>query len=243
MTSESLPDKLNSRSADYAAALARGASGLVPFVGPILAEMIGITIPQQRIERIAKFAHELNCRLRAVEDCFLKSRQSDEEFTDLIEEGFRQATRSLSDERRAYIATLIANSLTSDDIDCSESKHLLRFLDEINDIEVIWLRAYMDPYPDDDEEFRETHKDLLTPVTATFGVSSEILAKATLQESYKEHLCQLGLLKVKYRFDREKGMPEYDYFSGSMKEEGYELTELGNILLNEIGIGKKDQCR
>ena len=142
MTNESSPNDLNSGSVDYSVALARGAAGLIPIVGPLLAEVIGVTIPNQRIDRVAKFSEELEGRLSEVEKCLLESKLKDDDFTDLIEEGVRQAARSLSDDRRQYIANIIAHGLTSDDIDSSESKHLLRILSEINDIEVVWLRAY-----------------------------------------------------------------------------------------------------
>ena len=241
MSSESRSEDLKSRSVDYVAGLARGVVGPVPIFGPLLTEVITVTIPNQRIDRVAKFSEELERRLSQVEKCILEAKISDDNFTDLIEEGIRQAARSLSDERRQYIATLIGNRLTSDDIDYAESKHLLRILDEINDVEVIWLRLYRDPYLDGDNDFRDTHENVLKPVVATLGAPSEIITKAALQKSYLEHLCQLGLLEIQYRFDREKGLPEFDLFSGSMEEEGYELTKLGDILLNEIGLGKENQ--
>ena len=107
----------------------------------------------------------------------MEQKLKDDDFTDLIEEGFRQAARSLSDERRRYIANLIANGLTSDDVDSSESKHLLRILGEINDIEVVWLRFYREPYMGGDEAFRKTHEKVLKPVAATMAASQEILSK------------------------------------------------------------------
>ena len=241
MTRSSVPDVVRSISSDYAAALARGVAGLVPVVGPVLAEMIGMTIPRQRIDRVAKLALELDRRMQEVEECLMAAKLNDEEFIDLIEEGVRQATRSLSDERRAYIANIIVNSLASDDIEHNESKHLLRILDEINDIEVIWLCSYGERSWGKAKAFHETHEKILTPVVATMGASDEVRNKAILQESYKEHLSQLGLLEKQYRIDHETNMPEFDQFTGSMKDEGFELTALGSLLLNEIGLGKENR--
>ena len=240
MSSDSDSADLDSRLVDHLAALARSTVGPVPIFGPLLAEVITVTIPNQRIDRVAKFSVELESRLREVEKCLLESKLKDDDFTDLIEEGVRQAARSLSDERRSYIATLIANGLTSDDIDCSESKHLLRILDEINDIEVVWLRSYSEPAISGDEAFRETHEDVLKPIVATFGASQEILNKETLQTSYKEHLCQLGLLERRHRIDRKTGLPEFDSVTGSMKQWGYQITSLGRLLLDEIGLGEEN---
>ena len=116
MNSDSEHEDLKSRLVDYSVAATRGVANLVPIVGPVLAEVLGVVIPQQRIDRIAKFAEELERRLSSVEMNILKAQLNNGEFTDLIEEGFRQAARSLSDERRQYIASLITSSLSSENI-------------------------------------------------------------------------------------------------------------------------------
>ncbi len=240
MKCHSEPDELTSSSVDYSVAMARSVAGLVPLFGPLLAEIIGVTIPEQRIDRVAKFSRDLDRRLGAVESSILEQTLNDEDFTDLIEEGVRQAARSLSDERREYIAALIVNGLSSDDIDVAESKHLLRVLDEVNDIEIVWLRFYRHPTVGGDVDFRTTHDDVLRPIVATMGSSRETLTKATLQKSYKEHLCQVGLLQPRYRVDRDTGLPEFDSHSGTPKESGYRLTSLGRLLLDSIGLGDDD---
>ena len=63
MNSESGSEALNSRSVDHLTALVRGAVGTVPMFGPLLAEVITVTIPNQRIDRVAKFSEELERRL------------------------------------------------------------------------------------------------------------------------------------------------------------------------------------
>ena len=125
MNSDSGHEDLKLRLVDYSVAVTRGVSNLVPIVGPVLAEVIGVVIPQQRIDRIARFAEELERRLSSVEKNMLESQLNNGEFTDLIEEGFQQAARSLSDERRQYIASLITNSLSSENISYAESKALI----------------------------------------------------------------------------------------------------------------------
>jgi len=153
-----------------------------------------------------------------------------------MEEGLRQAARSLSDERREYIASLITNSLTSEDIEYQESKHLLRILAEINDVEVIWLRHYLVRTIGGDEDFREKHKAVLKPVFVHTNAPQDVRDKAGLQVSYKEHLTQVGLLERQYRTDMRTKQPEFDSFSGGMKVRGYQLTALGRLLLREIGL-------
>lgn len=223
---------------DYVASAAKAALGAIPFVGSLLVEIAGVVIPNQRIDRITKFAKALESRLDDLEREFVASQLKDEGFTDLVEEGLRQAARSLSDERREYIAAIIANSLTSEDIDYHESKHLLRILGEINDVEVIWLRFYLVPTMGGDEDFRGRHKEILEPVPAYLGSSQDVLDKAALQDSYKEHLAQLGLLERRYRTDMRTKQPDYDTFTGAQKLRGYRITPLGRLLLREMGLGE-----
>ena len=225
---------------DYSAALAKGAVNLIPFVGPVLAEIVGVQIPRQRIDRIAKFATILDQRLSLVEEGRLESQAENEEFTDLIEEGIRQASRSLSDERRGYIASIISNGLSSDLISDAESRHLMRLLGEINDIEVIWLRFYMNPVGDRDKVFRETHKETLEPVIVYSGSPEETRNKAALRESYIEHLAQLGMIQPMYRTDFETRMPQFNRFSGEMEVSYYSLSQLGRLLLDQIGLVREE---
>jgi hypothetical protein len=212
---ENNKESLKLQKIDYVSSAAKAALGIAPFAGSLLIELAGTIIPNQRIDRIAKFAEALEERLLQLERNFVKSQLHNEDFTDLVEEGLRQASRSLSDERREYIASLISNSLSSKDIEYQESKHLLKILVEISDIEVIWLRFFLVTTMDGDKKFRDKHKAILEPVSKSIGVSQAIRDKGTFQESYKEHLCRLGLLEKENRI--------------------HKLTPLGKLLLREIG--------
>lgn len=220
---------LQNASADYVASAAKSALGMVPFAGSLLAEIAGNVIPNQRIDRIVKYAQALEFRLSKLEKHVVEQKISDEHFTDLIEESLRQAARSLSDERREYISSLVANSISSDDVEHSESKHLLRILGELNDIEIIWLRFYLDPTMGGDIEFREKHDYILNPVAATLGSSQPEIDKSTLQNSYKEHLASLGLLEKEIDMDTSsRGV--------KLKTKGYRITSLGKLLLREVSF-------
>ena len=237
MNNSSKSSDLQQNSVDLSVATGRSVANLVPIVGPFFAEIIGLTIPNQRMDRVAKFVGELEGRLESVERVHLEEQLSSQEFSVLIEEGIRQAASSVSDERRSYIASLIINGLNSEQIEYTESKHLLRILGEINDIEVIWLRFHKVPTIGGDEEFRGRHNDVLELVIPFTNASQETLDKSALQKNYKEHLAQLGLLDRSYRTDMQTRMPEFDSFSGAMEVSGYELTGLGKLLLREIGLG------
>lgn len=226
-------DELATQRTDYVASATKAALGLVPFAGSLLAEVAGTVIPNQRVDRLVKFAEVLEEKLRGLEQEFVRSQVNNENFTDLLEEGIRQAARSLSDERREHIASLIATSLSQEDIEYIEAKHLLRILGEINDIEVIWLKYHYDrQFAGFADDIRGKHVDILEPIVA--GLGDLILQqKRAIQISYSDHLAKLGLLDRLYNAGGITSALEFDA-SGSMKVRGYEVTRLGNILVRSI---------
>ena len=234
--SEDSSNKLNNQPVDYVTSAVKGALGAVPFAGSLLAELAGTVIPNQRLDRISKFAESLESKLANLEQEFVRTQLSNENFSDLLEEGTRQAARSLSDERREYISNLISTSLTHNDIEFVESKHLLRILGELNDIEVIWLRFYLEPTISGDEAFRAKHENVLTPIMASHADPPSVVEKEALQESYKEHLSRIGLLEPRYERDSKTNMPNFDSFTGGLKIHYYQITPLGRLLLKNIGL-------
>jgi hypothetical protein len=109
-------------------------------------------------------------------------------------------------------------------------------LQELNYIEIIWLRFYYVPTLGGDKEFREKHKNILEPIRAYIGAEQHILDKSALQKSYKEHLERLGLIQPHYKIDRDTGMPEFDKFTGRPKSSYYDVSPLGKLLLKNIGL-------
>lgn len=224
------------RSVDYVALAAKAVLGAVPFVGSLLAEVAGTIIPNQRLDRVAKFAGELEKRISHLDKNLVRDQLANDNFTDLLEEGIRQAARSLSEERRQYLASVIANGITSEDIEFFESKHLLRILGEINDVEVIILRFYFVSMMGGGKEFREKHKEIIMVHSAYLRAPQPVLDKAALHESYKEHLVTLCLLDRRYQTDMRTKEPEYDSHTGAPKIAGYQITLLGRLLLRQIGF-------
>ncbi|PKO39661.1 MAG: hypothetical protein CVU30_18220 [Betaproteobacteria bacterium HGW-Betaproteobacteria-3] len=208
---------------------------MVPIAGPFLAELAGTVIPRQRADRLADFARALADDMQKLRAEVLQSKLEDEHFTDLLEEGTREALSAVSPERRHYIASLISNGLTEDRVTYVESKHLLRLLSQLNDIEIIWLRFYDYPMLAGDEEFRERHAAILRPVQATLASGPDEIDKQALQQNYVEHLVSLGLLARPLFVDPKTRQPIYDPMARSWKTEGRRTTPLGKLLLRQIG--------
>lgn len=152
-----MADKLDQNSTDYVVSATKSALGMVPFAGSLLAELAGSIIPKQRMDRLVDYARKLEHRLGDLDQDAIRTKLADENFTDLLEESARQAAQAVTDERREYLASLLASGVSEDRVSFVESRHLLRILSQINDIEVIWLRFYSHRSLNGDEEFRSKH--------------------------------------------------------------------------------------
>jgi len=232
---DDIPNELQGNTVDYVTAGAKAFLSLVPFAGSLLAEIAGSIIPKQRIDRIADFAARLEKRLAHLERSDFQIAIADYEFTDLVEESLRQAARATTPERREYLANLLAQSLSSETITYSETKHLMRLLGELNDVEIIWLRSYSNPEIGGDQEFRQLHKNVLEPKRVHLGSPPQDLEADALQKSYTEHLVRLGLVNEEVQ-KKKGGEPEFDRFSGKFKVAYRRTSSLGQILLRQIGL-------
>ncbi|NYB17602.1 MAG: hypothetical protein HYH09_07245, partial [Acinetobacter baumannii] len=108
-------------------------------------------------------------------------------------------------------------------------------LGELNDQEVIWLRFFLHPTFDGDEEFRQQHQNVIEPIATYIGADENILEKKDIQESYKSHLERLGLIRSNYRIDKNTGLPKFNH--QGVPEVSYRfVTPLGKMMLKKIGL-------
>ncbi len=230
--------ELKSNKTDYLVSALKASSGIIPGAGPILQELISNIIPNQRIDRITDYISILERKICNVPVETIKLLLKKEEFISLIEDGFIQASKSITKERREYIATVIENGITKEEIELLESKHFLYLLSELNDAEIIWLRYYLGSPTDMENNFREKHIDILSPRGHISKDSDEKQwTKIAVKESYQEHLIRLNLIERKAKIDRKTKMPEYDNF-GELRTQSPRITTLGKILLKNIGISE-----
>lgn len=226
---------------DLVAGLTKASASLLhPFLGPYLAELVGMAIPNQRVDRIIRFVAELDKRLESLEKEYLVEQAKNINFTDLLEEGLRQAAQSLTEERREYIASLVAKGISSTEIEYQESKHLLKILGDVNDVEILWLRLYFNTEWGSDEEFREKHANVFSSASRAMGQEQIVYDKAAIDDSYKEHLARIGLLSKKLKVDEKTGLPIIDRWSGEIEVSSYQITQLGRLILRRIGLVAED---
>ena len=218
---------------DIAAFIGKVSFGAIPYVGPLAAEIIGNLIPNQRIDRIFTLLKTLESKIDEKERAQVEKRMLEEKSIDLMEDGFMQAARALSEERIEYIASLLKNSLTNEDVEHIAYKRLLSLLGELNDIEVLTLKSHLGSIAEQ-QEFRRKHQDVLAVPHVYLGAPQGQVDKHAIYETYQTNLTRLGLLKIRFRRPKRGELPEFDENTGMVKSQGYSITSLGMLLLRSI---------
>ena len=208
----------------------------IPYAGNIITELIETVIPNQRIDRIEKYIKILVREIEEINEEKLELEMEKEECIDLFEESFIQASRTITNERREYIAKIVKNGIEDEKIEYIDSKYIMRIIQELNDNEIIWLRFYLNSTIGGDEEFRNKHNNILQPITATLGADEETLNKKSIQDSYKDHLQRLNLVTSHIKINKDTGLPVYDKIKNEPKERYKSITNLGRLVLEQIGL-------
>lgn len=230
-------DSLETTIKDRVTEVAKTVIGMIPYGGSIIATVVSEIIPNQRIDRIAKYVKELEYKISLIPIDRINKIFANEEFIDLLEESFIVASRSLSDERRQYIASIVTNGISNDEVKLHESKHLLKMLHELNDIEIIWLQYYNVQYSDDEALLMLKHDKILTPIKLQHGDNDEVLREVAITNSYIDHLHRLNLLADIKRQSKPLSTPSmYNRKLGNTHINNSTITALGKMLLYEIGL-------
>ena len=224
---------MDTKVTDIIAILAKGGLGAIPIYGPIFAEIIGSLIPNQRIDRIFSLLKTLESKIDEKERAKVEKRMLEEKSIDLMEDGFMQAARALSEERIEYIASLLKNSLTNEDLEHIAYKRLLFLLGELNDIEVFILKSHLGSIAEQ-QEFQRKHQDVLAVPRVYLGAPQEQVDEHAIYETYEANLVRLGLLSIRFEEPEQGELPELDAETGMLKAQGYDMTSLGKLLLRSI---------
>ena len=220
---------------DLLTIIGKGSVGAIPFIGPLAAEIVGAIIPNQRIDRLEQLLITLESKISESEKDNINSKLNSVEGVDLLEDGFISASRALSSDRLDYIASLLKNSLTEEQMKHSEYKRLLNILNQINDVEVLILKSYaMNHFDEKSKEFREKHENILYVQPTMYGSTQDEMDKYVIHQTHRNNLAALNLLKPRFKRLKKGELPEFDEKTGMIKASGHTITSLGNLLLRVI---------
>lgn len=233
--SENKYQNLNPNLADLATTLTKGFAGLVPAIGPLMAELLGESIPQQRLDRVVAFLKQLEKRIANSEMERLKDNVY---FVDLLENAVVQSTRSLTDERNSYLAKFMEINRDVDERDFSLKKKLLQALEELTDDDIETLESIHNPFKknrfrrherltigkfdalSEDEKYRYELLEASESAHINALEKNELIyAKRRVPDKRNEH-------ELNDHLDDDTGLPEII---------GREITSKGKLLLKSIG--------
>lgn len=224
---------------DVISVVVKGSLGAIPVVGTLAAEVVGVLIPNQRLDRIEALLAEVSKQIGESEGDDLRARFTSPEFVDVLEEGFQQASRALPGDRIQLIAAILKNGLTEAEFDHLQDKRLLELLGEVNDAEIVLLRSHT--LASREGDWKERHSDILIPPVATMNSSQQTKDKATIHGQFNANLARLGLLRARFRSWKKGEVPKFDATTGLPQVSGYELTPLGRLLLRRVDVLKEGE--
>ena len=181
----------------------RGATGVVPFGGAAIGELLTAFIPHQREERLVAFCRALSQRVglteREVE--VLTKRIRTLEGGLAVEEVMIAGSRTISDVKHACLARLLNRILTEEEASLREGRRVAEIVEGLDeeDLILLWFKVSSEgvglgsPWL---VEAMERHSSVLQPTAVSISSADPAdLRRNAMQSSYEQRLEAAGLLR------------------------------------------------
>lgn len=228
-----------------------------PIVGPILGEILAATIPNQRMDRMARYLEKIR---QAFPEERLEEIKANDEKIALLEEGMYSASFSTQKSRTDRIASIVIDGLSREAIDLDRSTHLLNLIRTLTDFDVILLHRYNVADTKDWQAIRafdETHSELF-PVRQYSNNRDEIAAaqmRQSLLTSHVNTLVAAGLLEQEGEIrlpamprslsDRNAESTMANYVKAvvtKITERRYKVSSLGHELIKALVVSEPGEA-
>lgn len=219
---------------DIVAMVARGGLGAVPVAGAALAEIVTVLIPNQRSERVEAYIKALAKRLDGIVARVDALDLADPWKIDLFEEGAFQAARTVTDQRRDYIVSVVSRGLTGNDLATSNARTMLNIMKELDERQIIILASHLPGNDNPDRSFYKKHSAVLDIGLPLLGSPPDVKEKQSFHRFSIGRLVTLNLLHEVFRTD-DLRLPQLDN-SGRPEVLYRRLTLLGAQVLQHIGF-------
>jgi hypothetical protein len=236
---------------DKIAALSRAMVGAVPWVGPMLAEIVTALIPNQRLDRAIKYLSTIDRLVEELKDVI----RADSERMALIETGLRASANSAYSQKCEWIGNIVNNGLTGA-VDTSIAEGLVGIVEQLSQEQIIILYYYCTCYYDS-----IVKKDAFTQrFHEVFKVRNEFVADTTERAQLENRrklnhirLSSLGLIEnafeisrlpefnIPYKYDKDT----FDYLQKQLHKlnenigrffdsDDYKPTDLGQLVIKTM---------
>lgn len=214
----------------FTAAISAGASS-IPVIGGVFAEIIKLTIPKQREDRIVKFISELSDKLDELEISVreLEKIFSNFQYGTFIFECIKDVVNEIYDEKIIYYKELCINGITGDEKNLINNYRILQLLSDIGYYELLYLQFYNYSNSIEKTKIKEIKEKLeISTLQPNYylNMTEEQFNNETFKQITINNLLQKGLIEQKAGNIRRGGRVIYQT----------NITNLGKLLLKRIGV-------
>jgi hypothetical protein len=206
---------------------------LIPVVGPLLAEILKVTIPNQRLDRVVDFLRILQQEMDVAKLSLEQVRKGHEI---LIEDGILIALRTNSRAHYRRASKVIVEGLTTNVDGLAEERFLLSLLGELTDAEIVWLGSTISRDVQEQHAYHEAHRMELSKSSTHIASSVGAKESSAVVDGYHSHLERLGLIRPIYNMEgkRQGFVGDGSYRDVNLKAKKYKATHLGELLFRKI---------
>lgn len=216
---------LGTNATDITTSILKSTVGVIPLFGPAAQELLGVIIPNQRLDRVVAFVTRLSDSFDELKDNFNQFNEKirGPVYSSIFYKACAQAADATTDERIDYIKNLFSRCLKSEEIEAEHYEALLSLIGRMSDMELRWLKFYQLLTYGHVEEAKSFRHNVLAggflKPNVHGGMSNAERDAETMKAIYSSNLVSLGLLTM-----------EYDA-KGNAK---YKCSPLGRLLIETV---------
>lgn len=128
------------KATELAYAAGKGLIASIPFVGGIAAELIGVTIPNKRMERVEQMLTHFSEKVKDIEKSVLHQSMQEDDFVELFEEGVSIAAKASARAKLQAVANILADGVNPE-AEITTLKKILSTYGRLEDLELVFLVA------------------------------------------------------------------------------------------------------
>lgn len=225
---------LHTNKTDVIVSTASAAMSFIPVIGGALSEIIHITIPKQREDRIVKFLKEIDDRLNnlniTVEQ--LKNIFENNQYGIFTYECLKNVANEKYENKLKYYKKLYINGLTSEEDEMLNNYNVMMIISDMSFKEILFLKAFYYSFIDFHQKEKQEILNKLKVLTLMPIYTNTMTQAESDKETYKQMIInsleRKGLLNKK--ITQEKLFDRHESY-----KETYEISHLGILILRKIG--------
>lgn len=177
----------------------KGAGGAIPYGGALISEILGMVIPNQRLDRVVTFIEKLSNDFNDLSITIdeLKVKLYEPEYSSLFYKACSASANSVDEDKIKYIKNLFKFGISIEKENAFQLEELIKIIDELNRVEILYLTQYF-YMRYDFQKYKELEKqDRLEPIKPNLylSMSQEEYDSEVVKEVYSNKLLRLGLFE------------------------------------------------